>query len=189
VATTPPRPEAVAARCKNRSWRTTSPNGLARRMVIQMVVSKTSTTTGRRRLRRRYPEANHVCVVRRMGVQKCTRAGRGAHSANGRALASVGNWRRLATAVIPIQVVGRDGHVGDAAHRASCTLTAFISSGSRVSSTAMPSGGAVLQVVCNNVRISPQVCYRFFTSAARVYRISRVWLNRTFRTGFSDKEK
>jgi hypothetical protein len=29
-----PRPEAVAARYKNRSWRTTSPNGLARRMVV-----------------------------------------------------------------------------------------------------------------------------------------------------------
>jgi hypothetical protein len=36
------------------------------RMVMKMVVSKTSTTTGRRR---RYPEANHVCVVRRTGVQ------------------------------------------------------------------------------------------------------------------------
>jgi hypothetical protein len=45
VATTTPRPEAVAARYKNRSWRTTSPNGLARRMVMKMVVSKTSTTT------------------------------------------------------------------------------------------------------------------------------------------------
>jgi hypothetical protein len=51
---------------------------------LKMVVSKTSTTTGRRRLRRRYPEANHVCVVRRTGVQKCTGSGRGAHSANGR---------------------------------------------------------------------------------------------------------
>ena len=84
VATTTPRPEVVAARYKNRSWRTTSPNGLARRMVMKMVVSKTLTTTGRRRLRRRYPEANHVCVVRRTGVQKCTGNGRGAHSANGR---------------------------------------------------------------------------------------------------------
>jgi hypothetical protein len=31
---------------------------------------------------------------------------------------AVDNWRRLATAVIPIQVVGRDGHLGDATHRA-----------------------------------------------------------------------
>jgi hypothetical protein len=29
---------------------------------------------------------------------------------------AVDNWRRLATAVIPMQVVGRDGHLGDATH-------------------------------------------------------------------------
>jgi hypothetical protein len=40
---------------------------------------------------------------------------------------AVDNWRRLATAVIPMQVVGRDGHLGGATHRASYTLTTFIS--------------------------------------------------------------
>jgi hypothetical protein len=52
---------------KNRSWRTTSPNGLTRRVVMKMVVSKTSTTTGRRRLRRRCPEANHVSLANLAG--------------------------------------------------------------------------------------------------------------------------
>ena len=32
---------------------------------------------------------------------------------------AIDNWRRLATAVIPIQVVGRDRHLGDATHRQS----------------------------------------------------------------------
>jgi hypothetical protein len=40
---------------------------------------------------------------------------------------AVDNWRRLATAVIPMQVVGRDGPLGDATHRANYTLTTFIS--------------------------------------------------------------
>jgi hypothetical protein len=63
---------------------------------MKMVVSKTSTTTGRRRLRRRFPEANNVCVVRRTGVQKCTGNG-GGHIVPMDGMPAVDNWRRIAT--------------------------------------------------------------------------------------------
>jgi hypothetical protein len=68
--------------------------------------TSTTTTTG---WRRRYPEANHVCVVRR-NVQGLA----GGHTVPTDGMLAVGNWGvgLCNTAVIPIQVciVGRDGH-------------------------------------------------------------------------------